>query len=266
MTRARLAVTLACAVAASAALSQACGADEGASGDDPDAAASSSGEAGGGATDGSTLADGAANDAALPPPPASIELDVPFVQQKPELPRGCEVTSLTMLLRYAGLATTDKMDLAAAVDKVPYMQNGLNGNPNDGFVGDMYSLKNPGYGVYHAPIERLADKRLPGRVVKLTGIDFDELLGRYVGQKRPVWVITNATFKKLAADSFTTWHTSSGDVQITWEEHSVVVTGYTPTSVFLNNPLATAKNQEVDRTAFREAWEQMGKQALTYAP
>lgn len=77
---------------------------------------------------------------------------------------------------------------------------------------------------------------------------------------------TNATFKKLAASTFTTWTTATGDVKVTWHEHSVVITGYDPTSITINNPLASSKNQKLERTAFREAWEQMGKQAIPYLP
>lgn len=198
--------------------------------------------------------------------PTSMLLDVPWIAQKPELPRGCEVTSLAMLLRHAGIGA-DKMTLAAQVDKVPYLQSGLYGNPNDGFVGDMYTKANPGYGVYHAPIERLAERYLPGRIVKLTGMPFDELLTQHVGQGRPVWIVTNATFKNLDAASFTTWPTASGDVQITWHDHSVVVTGYDPAFVFINDPLDASANanKKLPREAFREAWEQMGKQAIGYA-
>lgn len=195
--------------------------------------------------------------------PDQIVLDVPWVGQKPELDRGCEVTSLAMVLRHAGI-DADKMVLAQKIDRVPYMKDGLSGNPNDGFVGDMASFSRPGFGVYHAPIERLAERYLPGRVLALTGIDFDELLERHVARHRPVWIVTNATFKRLDASAFTTWHTSSGDVSITWHEHSVVVTGYDPEFVFINDPLDTKKNKKLPREAFREAWEQMGRQAVSY--
>jgi uncharacterized protein YvpB len=190
-------------------------------------------------------------------------LDVPFIAQMPELPRGCEVTSLAMLLRYAGV-DADKMTLAEQVDKVPYWVNGGNGNPYDGFVGNMYTFSEPGYGVYHGPIQRLADRYVPGRVIELTGWNFDDVLQQHVAKGRPVWVIANARFYALDPGSFETWHTPSGDVNITWEEHSVVVTGFDADAVYINNPLA-GKNERHDRGSFRAAWEQMGSQAITIA-
>ena len=51
---------------------------------------------------------------------AMIE-DVPFIKQLPELPRGCEVTSLAMLLQYKGVQV-DKMQLASEIhDKCLYV-------------------------------------------------------------------------------------------------------------------------------------------------
>jgi uncharacterized protein YvpB len=191
-------------------------------------------------------------------------LDVAWVGQKPELPRGCEVTALTMMLRHAGV-DADKMKLAKEIDKVPYKTGNLFGDPNDGFVGDMYTFDKQGYGAYHAPIERLAAQYMPGKVVKLTGSTFDDLL-KYVGRKQPVWIITNARWEKLPASEMQTWNTKNGPVEMTWHEHSVVITGYDATSVYINDPLDSKKSKKLDRTKFREAWEQMGKQALAFAP
>ncbi|HVH46145.1 MAG TPA: C39 family peptidase [Labilithrix sp.] len=194
-------------------------------------------------------------------------VDVPWIAQNPELPRGCEVTSLAMLLAHAGVAA-DKMTLAGQIDKVPYdAGNGLRGNPNDGFVGDMYTFAKAGYGVYHAPVRRLAESYLPSLVVDLTGASFDDVLDQHVGQGRPVWVIANAKFRELPPSAFETWKTSSGDVRITWHEHSVVVVGYDSHSVFINDPLdPKGKNKPIKRASFRAAWEQMGSQAIAYMP
>lgn len=57
--------------------------------------------------------------------------NVPFIQQLPELDRGCEVTSLAMMLQYAGI-TVDKMKLANEIKKVDFMNDGVRGNPNEG--------------------------------------------------------------------------------------------------------------------------------------
>ncbi|KAB7666808.1 C39 family peptidase [Bacillus sp. B1-b2] len=196
----------------------------------------------------------------------SVLLDAPIINQLPELPRGCEVTSLAMLLQYAGI-DVDKMTLAEEVEKdtTPYSKNGNQiyyGNPNDGFIGDMYSLNGPGLGVYHTPIAELAEVYLPGSIVDFTGSDFEEIK-KQLSNNNPVWVITNSKFKKLSDDQFRTWNTPSGEIQITYSEHSVLITGYDQDYVYFNDPLTGEKNKKAPIADFEESWVQMGSQAIT---
>ncbi|EOP46927.1 hypothetical protein IK1_05549 [Bacillus cereus VD146] len=187
--------------------------------------------------------------------------DVPFIRQLPELPRGCEVTSLTMLLQHKGVQV-DKMQLASEIHRVPFKQDGLHGNPYEGFVGNIYTKAEPGYGVYNQPIFNLAEKYVPEKVINLTGRDVQDLY-KVISSGSPVWVIINTTFKPLAESSFETWNTSSGKVKITYYEHSVVVIGYDQNFVYVNDPLANNPRKAVPRAEFEKAWEQMGKQAIT---
>jgi uncharacterized protein YvpB len=192
--------------------------------------------------------------------------NVPLIQQKPELDRGCEVTSLAMLLQYAGVSV-DKMELAEKIkkDDTPYKKvDGAYyyGNPNDGFIGDIYTFKNMGYGVYHEPVAELAEKYLPGNIQDMTGSSFEEVIKK-VGEGHPVWVIINADFKKLPESEFRTWNTPSGQVQITWKEHSVVITGFDENNIYINDPLNPEANRKKARADFKAAWEQMGSQAIT---
>ena len=198
-----------------------------------------------------------------------VLLDAPVVAQFPELPRGCEVTSLAMLLNHAGI-NVGKMELAEKVKKDHTQQTVSNGrihfgNPNDGFVGSLYSFKEPGYGVYHEPIAELAENYLPGRIKDLTNSDFDELK-IYLSDGRPIWVITNTWYKKLDDSMFQTWDTPTGIVKITYKEHSVLLTGYDQQFIYFNDPLTGAKNKKAPITDFKESWVQMGSQAITYLP
>lgn len=197
----------------------------------------------------------------------SVLIDAPIIKQLPELPRGCEVTSLAMLLQHAGVEV-DKMTLAENIKKEPstYRQeNGVIyfGHPNDGFVGDMYSFHNPGLGVYHKPIKELADQFLPGRMIDLTGSDFQELK-IHLSDNRPVWVIINTTYSRLPESRFQTWQTPSGPVDITYKEHSVLLTGYDAQYIYFNDPLTGEKNKKAPITEFEDSWVQMGSQAITY--
>ncbi|WP_226376933.1 C39 family peptidase [Oceanobacillus halotolerans] len=194
----------------------------------------------------------------------SVKLEAPQVEQMPELPRGCEVTSLAMLLQYHGL-DVDKMELAKQVKKnpTPYRETDKEiyfGNPHNGFVGDMYTFSNPGLGVYHGPIAELAASYLGERVHDFTGGDFQEIL-QHLNQDRPVWVIINAAYKELPKEDFTTWKTEDGEISITRRLHSVLVTGYDDNYIYFNDPLNREEKAPID--SFKAAWNQMGKQAIT---
>ncbi|MCU4989341.1 C39 family peptidase [Bacillus cereus] len=188
--------------------------------------------------------------------------NVPLIQQLPELDRGCEVTSLAMMLQYAGI-TVDKMKLANEIKKVDFMNDGVRGNPNEGFVGNIYTFSESGYGVYHGPLFQLAKKYLPNKAVDLTGKGIEEMY-KSVKAGQPVVMITNATFAPLDEDEFTTWETNSGDVSITYNEHCVVLIGYDKEFVYIRDPLSDSLDVKVPRESFEKAWIQMGSQAISY--
>jgi len=189
-----------------------------------------------------------------------VLIDAPHIKQKPELDRGCEVTSLAMLLNHAGVSV-DKMTLADKVKKVPYERNGLRGNLNDGFVGNMQTFDQPGIGVYHGPIKNLAESYLPGKVLDFSGKEFEEVLA-HLDQQRPVWVVVTSTYDVVPENHWVTWKTSSGPLKITFKMHSVLVTGYDKDYIYVNDPLSS-KNRKLPRQKFIAGWEQIGKQAIT---
>lgn len=186
---------------------------------------------------------------------------VPHINQLPELQRGCEVTSLAMLLQYGGIAA-DKMTLAKQIHKIPFRDaNYVRGNPYDGFVGDIYTFSNPGYGVYHGPVAKLAENYLPGKIKDITGQMVDAIYSM-IDSGSPAWVITNSTFAPLPESEFTVWDTNTGKVKITYKEHSVLIVGYDEQSIYINDPLANEPYISVPRKAFEQAWVQMGSQAI----
>ena len=199
--------------------------------------------------------------------PASAKLEAPLLLQMPELPRGCEVTSLAMLLVSQGIKT-DKLELARRIkkDPTPYqIKNGrvFYGNPNIGFVGHMYTSRAVGYGVYHGPIAALLNEYMPDMALDITGCEFEDLF-YYLALKIPVWVIINITYAPLPPSAFVTWDTADGPIQITYREHSVLLTGYDEMNVYFNDPLAG--QNFAPRSQFAAAWEQMGSQAVTVMP
>lgn len=190
----------------------------------------------------------------------SAQLDVPLINQldAPSLFNGCEIASLAMMLNYAEIEVT-KNELADAIPKVAYLDaDGHYGDPNNGFVGDIYGI-DIGYSVYHTPIYELAQQYATDKqVVDLTGEKFSQILQQLTAGN-PVWVIT--TVPMSATKDMETWQTANGTVDISWNVHSVLVTGFSTASVYVNDPYGE-KNKEVNRDDFEAAWTQMGSQAV----
>ncbi len=197
-------------------------------------------------------------------PNSIYQIKAPVIHQYPELPRGCEVTSLAMLLQFHNIKVT-KMELAEKVkkDETPYLnKDGVIhfGDPNNGFVGDMYNINNPGYGVYHEPIHQLAKEYVGERAVDLTGNQFNSVI-ELISKGEPVLVITNITYKPLPESDFTSWQTPHGPIDITMKLHAVLVTGFDKESIYFNDPY-NGTQKSAPKQEFVSAWEQMGKQAI----
>lgn len=191
---------------------------------------------------------------------AAVRLDVPLLNQldPPALLLGCEVTALAMILQYNGIMVS-KNALAEKLPVVPlYYENGMQGNPNEGFVGDVTGA-DYGFCVYHGPIAVLASAYLPSdRVSDVSGQDFASVIAA-LDRGFPVWVVTTTTFQP--DDDLEVWQTPTGPVNISYIMHSVVIVGYDADHLYINNPYGQ-KDQRVDRQNFILAWEQMGKQAI----
>ncbi len=195
-----------------------------------------------------------------------VMLDVPLIAQNPELKYGCEVTSLAMVLKYAGIPN-DKLKLADEVKKdADPLAVGKNGDiarwgdPRDGFVGDMTG-KTKGYAVYAKPLQQLMERYLPGRTVNLTGAPFSQLEDR-IRSGKPVIVWTTGDFK--LPDRWESWNHGSERIRAPLDLHVVVLAGFDPKYVYLNDPLAAKKMRKVDKNTFIRSWNALGKQALSY--
>ncbi|MFD2924986.1 C39 family peptidase [Halobacillus naozhouensis] len=191
-------------------------------------------------------------------PTSDFPLDVPLLNQMdpPRLYNGCEVTSMAMILNYFDIAVT-KNELAEKVNRVPLVySNGLRGNPNEGFVGDMED--GPGLSIYHGPLAEATRSYVGDRLIDFTGSGPEKLF-HYLDQGLPVWVIVTSTFGPV--NSFRPWDTPSGEIEITFDLHSVVLTGYDKNNFYINNPYGF-KNQKVNKEQFIKGWKQLGSQAI----
>lgn len=197
----------------------------------------------------------------------SAMIEAPVVLQNPELPSGCELTALTMLLQFKGI-NKDKMELLPEMKKDPtpikWGKNGKIeywGNPNIGYVGDITG-KEKGFGIYHAGLFDLLEKYIP-TAEDLTRGSFEELEQK-VSDGIPVLVWTTIRFTIPSEKQWVIWDSPLGPIKTTFQEHTVLLVGYDENHVYVNDPLSGKKQYQIEKKQFIATWEAMGRQALSY--
>lgn len=183
-------------------------------------------------------------------PAPSYVMNVPVVLQKPQLPAGCEVTSLTMALQYKGIKV-DKLTLAK---KMPYTHTL---DPNKGYVGSPYN--NSGYTINPVKLQELAKAYRP-QSANLTGASTGTI-EKEVRAGNPVLVwytIGYVDVRNLNHYKYQNGH------KYWWPQplHCIVVTGASNTSFYINDPLNGNKNHAITKARFAKIYIDMGKRAL----
>lgn len=202
------------------------------------------------------------------PLPASYVLrDFPIVYQLPELPTGCEITALAMVLQFYGL-DADKVLLAREyLPTLPaqlyYGEDGLLYGPDleNFFVGDPATEN--GYVCGTGAILSAAQAYLADQGSSLQALDFSgarpEDLYRLIHQDTPalVWV-TIAMEEREPTEG---WYTEDGQYQ-EWSvnDHGAVLIGYTEDTVLLADPLAGLA--EYSRSAFESVYASRGSRCV----
>ncbi|KGL46316.1 hypothetical protein EP56_01625 [Listeriaceae bacterium FSL A5-0209] len=171
---------------------------------------------------------------AKPKPPAvatKVLLNVPIIAQRPDLPTGCEIVSLTMVLKYKGA----KVDKAKLAKEMPRHAS----DPNKGYVGNPYTSK--GYTIYPPALMNLT-KKYAGSAVNMTGASNTTLEAK-LRQGRPI-----VTWVKLGG----------------FNVHCVALTGYDSSNYYYNDPWTAKKNVKISKSAFNKAFSALSKRALSY--
>ena len=192
----------------------------------------------------------------------------PMIYQNPELPTGCEITSLTMILRFAGYSV-DKTTMASQyLPKEDYkLTVGADGKKYGPdldyvFVGDPFKAGSGtvcgAEALVTAGNSYLSECGSSLRVKNLTGCSASELYER-VSNNQPVVVLSTISMANRWAVNG--WYTSSGKyVGFSRNDHASVLIGYTQNTVTIACPIYGV--QTYTKTQFEKVFASRGYQAV----
>lgn len=193
--------------------------------------------------------------------------DFPLVLQMPELPTGCEITAMTMVLQYAGLPA-DKVEMAS--EYLPILDTAgtyagadgrLYGNDmNQYFIGDPAAdglICGTG-AILTAANSFLTDSGSSMRAVDKTGSS-PEKLYHIVDEDIPVMVW--CTIGMDDRGDAQGWYTEEG-IYVDWaiNDHGAVLIGYEPDTVTIADPISSIV--EYDRKQFESVFESRGRRCV----
>ncbi|MBA1393625.1 hypothetical protein EQ500_07055, partial [Lactobacillus sp. XV13L] len=163
--------------------------------------------------------------------PAVYLRNVPLIAQRPELPNGCEITAVTMMLQYAG-AKVDKMQLAREMPR--------SHDPNYGYIGDPWN--GTGVTIFPPALMNLVQKYTPNHTAKnLTDLSFDAI-----------------KYQLSLGHPVVTWNTMHG-----FPYHALVVVGYDNKYVYYND-CWTNERTALPINTFIHNWNSQAQRAISY--
>lgn len=192
----------------------------------------------------------------------------PIVEQLPELPTGCEITALTMVLNYYGY-DVDKETMAG--DYLPTLWDDIyydeetdtlyGGDLENYFVGDPFSEE--GYICGTSAIVTAANTYLEEAGSSMRAVDYSgaspETLYKLVKKGTPVvvWV----TIEMEPPEEAEGWYTREGDY-MEWytNAHAAVLIGYTDKKVILADPLEG--KYQVSKKKFEKIFEARNRRCV----
>ncbi len=193
-------------------------------------------------------------------------LAVPIVKQNPELPNGCEITSLTAILNYYGI-DVDKMTLVEDyLPTSPVISKGnqlFGPNPYEAYAGDP-SKREGGYYVFADPIVEVANQVLfennsNYKALNLSDVSREEILS-YVNSGVPVLTWTTIDWKAPRTMGHWIIEGTNEKHPIFMNLHAVVLTGYADGKVTIMNPMSGY--QTIDERVFFSTFKALGSQAM----
>lgn len=186
----------------------------------------------------------------------NIQLNVECVYQNPELPTGCEVTSLTTVLNYLGY-NVDKLTMSDLF--LPKGEIGKT-DPSIAFIGDPRDKSS--YGA-NAPVlvttanDYLSKIESDYRAYDITGVEFQDL-EKYIIDGYPVMIWE--TINMLESYPSTKWTIDNKEIQWYANFHCMVLIGWTEDTYIVSDPLKGIV--EYDKNIVLQRYNELGKQAV----
>jgi uncharacterized protein YvpB len=205
---------------------------------------------------------------ALTPAPPTVTIPVPVIQQSMVL--DCETAALQQGLAYYGIAAGQPALFAQEFADVRPPVMGANhtvlrwGNPYTNFVGYVNGSDwtPTGYGVYWPVILRLAHAQGLPNSIGGEGFAPSTIYGELAaGHPVQIWIQTR--FARVPLGTWTAW--DGTQVRYSFAEHSVTLSGVSPTQVRVNDVL-DASQYWVSKSLFAANFADFNNMAVVFRP
>lgn len=191
------------------------------------------------------------------------EINVEYISQYPELKNGCEVASLNMALSHYNIYTNKTVIARDFLKKT----NIEGGNPDEAYLGDPFGR---GYYCYAKPLVEAANAYLKDKGLQNKYYAVDETkmfpikIKTYIDKNIPIVMWSTTDYGPLRKNGLK-WKMNNSQIHEAYSNsHCFLVTGYTPTSIIVMDPITG--RQEINMFKFIKMYINTGRKAMVVIP